>query len=360
MRYTGYGTANAAAMRFPKANDDPRRQGNLVVLKACNPKAGEKGVLYLQYTESISCFAALFDLQKLGRDYRLVLEPSTWGYQDESFLLLVGREMDVIVQAQDDIDHRYIESLGCNLHPIRIGAGDWIDPNNFGAMDSKAEKRFDFVMVASWSPVKRHRVFFAALAAAGLSAARVALIGYPWAGGTRGQIEKLALQYGLSQLTVYERIPAHQVAGIIRKSKVGVMLSKREGANRGIYECLFCDVPVLLSAANRGVNKAHINAATGRLATDEELPRVLSEMLERRRDYSPRNWALLNTGYPNAWKTLDAKLRQLAADRGERYVEPVAMIKSSPAAAYLHEKDRIALQPEYGRVESLLSPDSNG
>jgi hypothetical protein len=350
--YLQHGAELAACMKFPRQPDDPRRQGNLLVLKPFDPATGEKGVLYLQYTESILSFAALFDLAALARRYRLVLEPSTWGYQDASFLLLLRQGFDVIVQAQDAPDYEYVRGLASNLRPIRLGAGDWIDPQLFTA--ERTPKVFDFVMVASWSPVKRHTLFFASLAAAGLQRAPVALIGYPWEGRTRADIERAAADYGIANVTIFERIPRQEVARVVRSSRVGVMLSRREGANRGVYECLFCDVPVVISRANRGFNKDHINAATGRLADDETLGEVLAAVLAEHERFAPRAWAEGHTGYLRASKTLNEFLRQLARERGEPYQTDIAVTRSAPYAMYVDDADWQRLQPERAGMTQLL------
>jgi len=350
--YLRHGRELAARMKFPRAPDDPRRQGNLLVLKPFDPATGEKGVLYLQYTESILSFAALFDLAAVARRYRLVLEPSTWGYQDASFLLLLRHGFDVIVQAQDAPDYEYIRGLASNLRPIRLGAGDWIDPQLFTA--ERTPKVFDFVMVASWSPVKRHTLFFASLAAAGLQRAPVALIGYPWEGRTREDIERAAAHYGIANVTVFERIPRQEVARIVRSSRVGVMLSRREGANRGVYECLFCDVPVVISRANRGFNKDHINVATGRLADDETLGEVLAGVLADHQGFAPRAWAEQHTGYVRASQTLNGFLRQLAREQGEPYETNIAVTRSAPYAMYVDDADWQRLEPERAGMTQLL------
>lgn len=353
LRYSKYGADYASRMKFPRPKDDPRRQGNLLVLKAHDPTRGEKGVLYLQYTESIRPFVTLFDIERLAERYRLVVEPSTWGYQDESFLLLVRPGFDVLVQAQDSVDFDYLSGLSSNLIPMRLGAGDWIDPENFVPADT-TNKQYDFVMVASWSPVKRHAVFFDALAKAGLYDAAVALIGYPWEGRTSRDIEALALRAGLRSVQIFERIPRAEVATVIGCSRVGVMLTRREGANRGIYECLFCDVPVVLFAGNRGVNKSLVNSMTGQLAADDGLPDALKKTLAGAHTFRPRQWAVQHTGYCNAWRMLDDRLASLAQERGESYATPIAKIRSSPAAAYVLEADRERLEPEYLQLRGML------
>jgi glycosyltransferase involved in cell wall biosynthesis len=357
-RFRQHGDNYAASMKFPRTPEDEQRQGNLVALKQFDERTGEKGVLYLQYTESIESFVAMFDICRLANRYTLVIEPSWWGYQDQGFLLLVGKELDVVVEAQDEPDYDYIRSLQCNLKPVRLGAGDWVDPTTF-TPGPRASKQFDFVMVANWSPVKRHRLFFRALAAAGLHSARVALIGYPWQGRSKADIERLAARAGLSGVTIFEKVSRTTVAEVVRSSRVGVMLSKREGANRGVYEYLFSDVPVIVSRSNRGVNKSHINEETGCLASDEELPEALVKTLELREHFSPREWALKNTGCNNAWQLLNHFLAEATARRGEAFDRPIARIRSAPNARYVTEQDRLALQSVYDDLRHSLRRASN-
>jgi glycosyltransferase involved in cell wall biosynthesis len=355
-QYTRYGEPYASAMKIPRENDDPRRQGNLVVLKAPSPATREKGVLYLQYTESLANFVALFDIEALALQYRLVLEPSTWGYQDESFLLLLGKELDVVVQAQDEPDFNFIRSLQSNLSPVRLGAGDWADPDRFSACPRES-KEYDFVMVASWSPMKRHRLLFESLAAAGLRDARLALIGYPLDGRKRADISNMARRFGLTGASTFESILHASVAQIVGRSRVGVMLSLREGANRGLYECLFCDVPVVLSRENRGVNKQHINDRTGRLASDDELPDVLRSTLNDSERFTPRSWALAHTGRNNAYDILQRRLIELAQSAGEPCERPIARIKSAPYTVYAEDIDRLALVEQYHALAALRRKD---
>ena len=79
--FAGFPLADRVRMRYPRSNDDPERQGDLMVLKAYDEATGEKGVLYVMYSESIRRFPALFDLPRLASRYMLVLEPSWWGYR---------------------------------------------------------------------------------------------------------------------------------------------------------------------------------------------------------------------------------------------------------------------------------------
>lgn len=352
-RFRKHGLNYAVSLMLPKIPEDPRRVGFLVPLKPFDQASRQKGVLYLQYTESIECFAALYDLSRIAERYTLVLEPSWWGYQDESFLLMVGREFGVVVEAQDEADFEYIRDLRCNLESIRLGAGDWVDPDDFRP-SSQGSMRFDFAMVANWNPVKRHALFFRSLAAAGLHSARVALIGYPSGGRTKADIECMAAKAGLRSVTMFESIPRDRVAEIVRSSRVGVMLSKREGANRGIYECLCSNVPVIVAKSNRGVNKEHINEHTGCLTSDEDLPDALVRMLDSGQYFSPRDWVLRNTGCKNAWQRLNEFVAVCAKKRGERYDRPIARIRSLPGIHLMSAEDKASAERVYEDLRGFL------
>lgn len=341
------------SLKYPKENDYSERQGNLLILKKYDPHINEKGVLYLKYNESFKQFCALFDLVKISRHYRIVLEPSTWGYMDESFHIFIGKELDVIVQAQDEEDYKIIKNMNTNLVPIRLGAGDWVDIDIFND-GVKYEKTYDIIMVASWLKIKRHNVLFKAIAKSKLNDIKVALVGYPWGGRTRSDIEKEARRFNvLNQIDFYENIPSQKVSEIIKKAKVAVMLTKREGANRGIYECLLNGVPVILYRYNRGVNKDVINAETGCFADDDELGNVLKTMLNNYERYNPAQWAKKNIGCENAHIQLNNLLMYLATNKGESYQTDICRIKASNAP-YINSKDRVSMENEYLKLTDYL------
>ncbi len=130
-RFTRLSLDHRVRLRFPREPEDPERQGDLIVLKPFDRDTGERGVLLVNYTEGIDRFAAVFDVSALAGRYQIVLEPSSWGYEDLTFLRYLGRDLDVIVQAPWRRDFEFIRDLRSNLRPTRIGAGDWTDPGVF-------------------------------------------------------------------------------------------------------------------------------------------------------------------------------------------------------------------------------------
>jgi glycosyltransferase involved in cell wall biosynthesis len=329
-----------------------------MVLKAARREAGEKGVLLAMYSETFIELPAIFDLPRLVRDYCLVLEPSTWGYQDPAFLLYHGADADVFVLAQHRQDFEYLATHGHHLVPVRLGAGDWVNPDAFQPRPG-AGFEYDVAMVSAWDPVKRHSVLFDALAAIRSRRGRVlsvALVGYPmrW---RRDHIERLLDRCGVSaQCTIYESVPPAQVADIVSRSRVSLLLSRREGANRAIYESLFCNTPVLVPRDHLGVNLEVVNAATGRLFSDSELPEALLSVIDGREAFRPREWALAHTGWEVSTAHLNAALKEAATRRGEPWTEDIAGRKSEPNLRYARAGAHREFETAYLALEEYLRP----
>ncbi len=85
--YSAFPPDHRVRLRYPN-DDDPERQGDLIVLKPYDPQSGERGVLMLMYSEAVLAMAAVYDLAALASQYMFVLEPSSWGYQDARFLFI--------------------------------------------------------------------------------------------------------------------------------------------------------------------------------------------------------------------------------------------------------------------------------
>jgi len=168
-------------------------------------------------------------------------------------------------------------------------------------------------------------------------------------------VKKDAVKYGvLSCCQFFENIPHAEVARILRNSKVCAMLSKAEGANRAIYEALFSGVPIVVCRDNIGVNRAHVNEHTGAFASDEELDRVIERMIAGYAAYDTRTWALANTGYVNATRVVNDTLKRLALEAGEPWTQDICPKKNGPNLLYVSEEDRLAMEPEYKRLEAYL------
>ena len=345
--------AHRLRLRLPRENDNPERQGNLVVLKRHNPERGERGVILLKYSEAFLWFAALYDLSEIASRYLVVLEPCWSGYQDWRLLLYLGRDLDVVVCAPYPPDFHFIESLDTNLVPTRLGAGDWVDPQTFRPKEGNG-RSFDLVMVAAWHPFKRHEVLFHTLARLkreGYRELRVALVGYPSYWPCR-KIESLMHAHGVQdQCVIFESIPHSQVAEIVADSAAFVLLSKHEGANKALYESLFCDTPVIVSRGHRGVNPDHVPEEAGVRFRPGELAEAIRWVLENPDRFEPRKWALSVTGWPRATEQLDQVLAKVAARRREPWQVPIVAKKNAPNLFYAEEGKYQDFREEYEGLE---------
>ena len=353
--------SDCVRMRLPRPLEGVERQGNLILLKSPDDRTGEKGVILLKYSESFRSFASLFEVERLVSKYMIVLEPSWWGYKDAAFYILAGSDSDVLVQSPSQPDHDFLSEHGFGLESVRIGAGDWGDPALF--RPSGAARRYDVVMVSSWNPFKRHRDLFAALKEAKSRFGRTitaALIGYP-SGWTFENIRAELQRFGIAdQCEIFDSISQSKVAEIVSQSRLYVLLSRREGANKAMYEALFCDTPVLVPRAHRGVNLEHLNLQTGATFAEGQLTQSLLEVLDRSEAFSPRTWALSHTGFENATRELNNALKRRAVKRGQRWEHPILAKKNQPNLLYAREQDRLTMEPQYDRLIEYLRSDVRG
>ena len=354
-RFDAWPHHHRVRMRQPN-DENPQRQGDLILLKRYKPATGEKGVIMLKYTESLWRFPAMFDLAALASRYAFVLEPSSWGYEDPGFFLYVGADVDVVVQAPWRRDYEFITQLKSNLQAVRIGAGDWVDPQIFGSGTPPRNRRFDIIAVSAWSAVKRHEDLFRAvsvLKAAGRDL-QVALIGYPldW---TQHQIRQLARRYGIEHLcTIYESVRQSVVADVVGDSRLYVLMSRREGANKALYEALWCNTPVAVFESHRGVNTDIVRGEVGTLYDAEGLAAAILRVLDDPGRYQPRQWAERNTGYRNSSAALNATLKRLSEARGLPWTEDIAEKINSPELFYANALDVERFAEEYESLRPFL------
>lgn len=355
-RFREFSKAEQSRLRLPRSPDSPERQGNLIALKKYDPTSGERGVLLLKYGESFFWFTALFDVEEIAKRYTLVLEPCWAGYQDWRFLIFLGCDLNTVVLSPHPVDFDFIEYLQSNLIPVRLGAGDWVDPEGFTPEKNSGEQ-FDLVMVSSWNPLKRHSDLFEALAKLkqeGYRKLRVALIGSPtvW---SRDKIEEMIGRYDLSDTcTVYENIPHERVAEIVASSSAFVLASRQEGANKALYEALFCDTPVLIYSEHRSVNPDHIGPDVGIRFESGELDKAIRSVLAAPDRFSPREWALQHTGWPMATTELEEVIRSLEDGAERPWTRPIVPKKNAPHLRYAEAGKYMDFESEYERLHELM------
>ncbi len=313
----------------------------LMVLKAPGPSS-EKGVLLVMFSELFTALTRQFSMEALLRDYRLVLEPSWSGYCSDEILQFTVFNNDVYILSPEAGDYEFIKRLRTNLKPLPYGPSDWVNPSLYDqGRGSIVEKKYDLVMNSHWGWSKRHHVLFSSLRKLSRDI-KVALIGVPWEGRTMDDIKDLAKYFGVEkQLTFYQRIPYLEVMKVTAESKMGILLSLKEGSNRALAECLFCDVPVILLKEHvGGVNKV-INSKTGMHATSHELAEAIMHLRNNPGLYQPRKWALENISCLVTTEKLNAFLKESALDAGEPWTQDIVARASSPESRYFDPEDEV-------------------
>jgi hypothetical protein len=295
--------------------DDPELLAKRIfVLK--EPRESEKGVLIVSF-DIFGYLGLRHDMKRILDNYYLILEPSWAGYCAPEILQFLGfPEHKIIVEATEKLDYQFLYRLKSNLIPIDIGASNWVDERIFN--DLHLEKVYDCIMVAQWGLFKRHHILFNAIKGLKDPSYKACLIGAAWGGRTRRDIEELISYYGLrNNIDIFEKLTPVEVNELLNKSRVGVLLSLKEGSNRAIFEGMFANVPAIVLKDNIGVNKSYINDQTGVLIDRSELGYYLKWFRGNYIKFQPRKWALNNITCQISTARLEELLKRFAKESGQ-------------------------------------------
>jgi glycosyltransferase involved in cell wall biosynthesis len=326
--------------------------GDLLILKKYNKKTGEKGVLYITYTFRQEQLLSFFDLHLLSHHYILVIEPSWASSMFPLYFTFIGKPFDVVIQFPIEKDMEFIRRLRSNIIPIKLGCCDWVDHNVFRPLPG-INKDYDVIMVANWAPWKGHSRLFKALRELPRSVVlKVALVGFPWGGRNKQDILTSIKKYDFHHtVDIFQTIPQYTVNELLNKSKVNILLSRREGPNRSVFEAMMADVPTLLYKRNNSINHEYINKWTGELADDQQIPKVMLEMVTNYPKYRPRQWALKNMGYVNATRRLNKLLRNVF----QKDVWTTDIVQRMwGASRYANEEEKEAMKGGYQHLRTML------
>ena len=344
----------AAAFRTsPYKTPDNLLGGRVLVVKS--PRPGERGVLVVDYSKFFALFAAFFDVDAIVERYFIVLEPSAAGACSPEILAYTRFRAPVFVEAPEPRDQTMLAALETNLQSLPFGANWWVDYRRMTPLP-RSERDIDVIMIASWSAVKRHALVFRALAKLRRRGRKlsVVLIGVPW-GMSQADIERLAEQYGIrDQIRLFEYIKAEQVSRLLVRSKVCVLWSRRECANRSIIEAMVAGVPVLVrKGLSYGYQYPYINEDTGQFVEEAELAEAIITTIDGWGQRDPRRWVLEHMTPAHATRILNDQIRATACARGERWTEDaVAKTYDSNFQQYWDEGERARFAADYDFLRS--------
>jgi hypothetical protein len=301
------------------------------------PENREKGVLLIKFSELFSKIPIVFDMEELLRDYKLILEPSWSGYCNEDLLRYTQYNEEIYIMAPEEGDFEFISRLNSNLIPLPFGPCDWVDDRLFEKYRKSNNKIYDVIMNVNCAWYKRHHILFKTLKKL-FRNVKVALISATWQGRTINDIKLLARYYGVDKkIDFFTGLSYPQVIKITSMSKIGILLSLKEGSNKAIAECLMCDVPVIVLSNHIGGIKKNINRYTGKLVDESRLSEEIEEMLDNLSSYSPRNWAKENISCVVTTERLNSYLKNRAITNGEPWTRDIVIKTNSPEPKYYYE-----------------------
>lgn len=317
----------------------------------------EKGAIIFKFSETFIRMYLSLDVRLLSKYFRIIFEPSSSGYSAEEILswTTIAPEK-IIVFSPDDGDFQFLSDLDTNLVPMKLGAADWVNPKIFHKIKD-VEKEFDAIYVANFNPVKRVDRYIRAVTRINRSRSdfRAALVCAIVGDARREILTMLEMVSDKANISFYDGMPQSDLNMLLNKSKVNMLLSLKEGANKGLSEGLFSGTPAILLDENTGVKRDNINDKTGKITPDAELEDTLIWFSEHHDEYRPDEWADEFLSPDASTKTLAEKLAELEAFEGRAWTVGLYPKVNQPELAYLHPEDDWLLQKRMALLNNFTA-----
>ena len=262
---------------------EPERFLQYMAMIQRTPTNDEKGVLTIAYNYAIPSFMYMFDYEEIMKRYHIVLEPSTARLLMPEILICDQLKDNVYVQTGEPRDRDFIARYSENLKPISIAANWWLNTNVF-KYDAMKEKKYDIVMVSTFTKLKRHYLLFNALKKLKSQGVKLkaVLVGYQGR-YSKQDILNMAKYAGVEdQVDIFENLSPEETAHYYQVSKVNILLSKREGTPRTIIEGLHCGTPAMLrNGFNFNYKYPFITETSGAYFNDSTLAQDIMILLNK-------------------------------------------------------------------------------
>ncbi len=317
-----------------------------IILKSPSP-GGEKGVLYISFEVFWLRLLQHFDVPALLTEYFLI-GASSWSppeFMAHWALAHIGPD-PVFIQVSNASDVQLHHRLRHRIIPIPLMASDWINPNVYSPKPH-ASREIDILMVAGWSPVKRHYLLFRALRKM-RSNLRVVLIGQDMDGRGADDVFAEAKAFGVAdRIEMIRDAPIRLVTEYQCNSKISLALSHHEGSCVVVAESLFADTPVAMMDHAHIGSRAYINPQTGILFRRNNFHRQLSNFIEEAPLYSPRAWAVKHINCYQSSSILNAILQNYSKENGLPWSQDIKPLCWRPDPIYANPGDAEIMAPIY-------------
>jgi glycosyltransferase involved in cell wall biosynthesis len=295
----------------------------------------EKGLLHVAFEAQWLRLLRSGWAEDIASRYDLLLGPSWSPPPDLALLLAVklwpGRLYTLLSNFEDAATMR---ALSERLTPVPLLASSWVNPAAYQEHLGRP-KDYDIVMLANFSRVKRHWLFFHTLRRLPRRY-RVLLLGVPLDGRSEQTIREEARAFGVEgRFDLHVRPTRAEVARGLARARVSLIFSRLEGSCIAVAESLFADTPVGLFRHARIGSRAFINAQTGRLLDRAGLAAQIERFVDEADDYSPLFWARENISCYRSQEVLNRTLRGAALGQGRPWTRDVVPMQNDTVPRYV-------------------------
>ncbi len=314
--------------------------------KTDNKGVSEKGAVVIKFSETFSVFFNLIDVKNFSKYFNIVLEPSWVGYALPEILIwscLSPTKVFIMAPYKDDFE--FLSNLKLNLIPLTLGPSDWVNPDIFYKIPNN-KKIYDAIYVANYNPVKRVERYILAVANARKTnpnfKGALVCAGH---GSAKTEINEILKNYSAdADIAFFGSMNQAELNLKFNQSKVNVLISLKEGSNKGLAEGLFSGTPGLLISENAGGNHAHINEFTGRIVPDAELEQALNWFSDHSEEYNPDVWVRRNMSPVISTQKLSALLEDVEINEGREWTNNLLVKTNTPELTYVDPKNNWLLK----------------
>ena len=305
-----------------------------------NEEVVEKGALIIKFTETFPIILSHVDVPLLSKYFHIILEPSWVGYSLPEILTWAhpdNGKVTVLSLYKDDFD--LLKNLNSNLIPIQVGPSDWVNTHTFHSTNS--EKVYDAIYVANFNPIKRVDRFLRAVVRITKKRKdyRVALVCAGHGSARHAILETLKWAKNKANIDYFSNVNQAALNSLYNQSKVNVLVSLREGSNKGVSEGFFSGTPAILLSECACGNHNHINEHTGKVCRDADLEEALIWFADNYTQFDARTWAQTHISPEASSITLSNKLREIELSEGRLWTKALMPKVNQPEMAYLNAAD---------------------
>ena len=235
--------------------------------------------------------------------------------------------------------------------PIPLLASNWVNADNYHPVPYE-QKDIDILMIANFGAYKRHHALFRALRNMPQSV-RVRLIGTYNGERTSQVLMAEARSYGVEKrFELLESTSDENVLDSLVRSKISLILSRREGSCVAVVESFFANTPVGIYHDAVIGSRRYINEHTGRFLQHDNLAEQLMEFIANARHYAPRKWALENRiDCQGSTTVLNGILKKHALANGCEWTQDIAAHHWRPDPLLVNPSDLARMRPDVEDIQ---------